>query len=307
MSKSLTYFLSTLVIILASGCSTKPAMFISASINPLKPYLMEVSDGYHATYYILKKGVENNSESILFFIGGSEHASKNYYLRSYFKNITESTTVYALQKRYIGHRETGLSEPSELFHQYNYYSQLVKDQKEFIQYILSKSNHSNKKIIILGVSEGGNIAAQLASEIPQITHLVTVGSGGMVGIDEFRVWGKKQNIDFDIVYKQVKQEPDSVKKKILGQTYKYWSSVLPINPMNSLKKLDIPILSIIGERDEMTPIESVSFLGSEFERLGKENLTVKIVPDSNHVLKDSSGKNNRGEIMKFSSEWWKGK
>ena len=77
-----------------------------------------------------------------------------------------------------------------------------------------------------------------------------------------------------------RKEPDSVKKKILGQTYKYWSSVLPINPMNSLKKLDIPILSIIGERDEMTPIESVSFLGSEFERLGKENLTVKIVPET---------------------------
>lgn len=306
MYKNLTYFLSALSILLVSGCSTMPSMFISATINPLKPYSIKMSDDYHANYYVLNKGVDNDSGSILFFIGGSERASKNYYLKSYFKNIANSTTVYALQKRHIGHRETGLQEPSNSYHQNNHYVQLVKDQKEFIQSILSKINHSNKKIIILGVSEGGNIASQLASEVPQTTHLVTIGSGGMVGIEEFRAWGKKQNINFDKVYEQVKKDPDSIEKKILGQTYRYWSSVLPVKPMSSLKKLDIPILAIIGEQDEMVPVESVRFLSSEFERLGKENLTVKIVPDSNHALKDSSGKENRGEIMKFVSEWWQG-
>lgn len=268
---------------------------------------MELSDGYHATYYTLKKGEKNNADSILFFIGGSEHASKNYYLRSYFKGLTGSTTIYALQKRYVAHRDTGLSEPSNSFHEYNHYPQLVQDQNEFIQYILSKYNYSNKNIIIFGVSEGGNIAAQLASEIPQTTHLVTVGSGGMVGIEEFRAWGKSQNINFDKIYQEVKLEPDNIEKTALGNTYKYWSSVLSVNPMTSLKKLDIPMLAVIGERDEMTPIESVLFLRREFNRLGKDNLTVKIVPDSNHALKDSTSKNRRGAILQFASEWWMGK
>ena len=304
MYRNLTHFLLVLIMFFISGCSTKPGMFILATINPLKPYSIKMSDDYHANYYVLNRGVNNKFGSILFFIGGSERASKNYYLKSYFDNISKSTTVYALQKRHIGHRETGLSEPSNSYHQYNHYVHLVKDQKEFIQSILSKINHSNKKIIILGVSEGGNIASQLASETPQITHLVTIGSGGMLGIEEFRTWGKKQNINFDKVYEQVKKDPDSIEMKILGQTHRYWSSILPVNPMSSLKKLDIPILAIIGEQDEMIPVESVHFLRSEFKRLGKENLTVKIVPDSNHALKDSSGKDNRGEIMQFASEWW---
>ena len=258
-------------------------MFISANINPLPSHTLRLSDGYVATYYSIQKGDPDKTDTLLFFVGGSGHVSHNYYLESYFSQLQGNIRIYALQKRHVGHRETGVFEASEAFDRSNYYAQLLKDQAEFIRSVLDRNRSVGNRVVVFGVSEGGNIAAQLATEIPQITHLVTLGSGGMVGIDEFRLWGKAYNIDFDRLYEEVKKYPDSIKFRAIGQTYKYWASILPVDPMQSLQKLTIPILVAIGVNDEMTPLASVTYLQDEFDRLEKNNLTIKIFPDCNHV------------------------
>ncbi len=167
-------------------------------------------------------------------------------------------------------------------------------------------NHGNpdKNIVMFGVSEGGNVAAALASEISQITHLIILGGGSMKGIDEFRIWGKNNNVDFDKFYQEMQKYPESIEKRGIGQTYKYWASVLPVDPMDYLKKIDIPILVAIGEKDEKVPIESVNFMADAFKKLHKHNLTVKIFPDCNHILTDSSGKNHRSELLQYAYTWW---
>ena len=296
--------LAIIVFVSLTSCSSRIGMFVSANFSPLEQYHISLGDGYNATYYRVQVGDSRKTDAVVFFIGGSGHTSLNYYLESYFEGLDENVTVYALQKRYVGHRETGQFKPSDEFLQYNYYLQWVNDQKNFINSLIENESFTGKKIIVFGVSEGGNIAAQLASEIPQITHLVVLGSGGMIGIDEFRIWGKKHNIDFDKLYQQVKEYPDSTGRLAVGQTYKYWASVLPVNPMNYLNRITIPILYVVGGEDEMMPLESVYFLNNEFKRLRKQNLTVKVYPGCNHVLIDSSGKSLRGDMLRFASKWW---
>ena len=297
--------LAIIVFVSLTGCSSKIGMFVSANVSPLEQHHVPLGDGYKATYYQVQIGDSRKTDAVVFFIGGSGNTSLNYYLEPYFEGLDGNVTVYALQKRYVGHRETGQFKPSNQFHQYNHYLQLVNDQKDFINSLIKNESLTGKKIIIFGVSEGGNIAAQLASEIPQVTHLMVLGSGGMVGIDEFRIWGKKYNIDFDKLYQQVKEHPDSIKRLAVGQTYKYWASVLPVNPMDYLKTITIPILYVVGGEDEMMPVESVYFLQNEFKRLRKQNLTVKVYQGCNHVLKDSSGKSHRGDMLRFASKWWR--
>jgi esterase/lipase len=132
-----------------------------------------------------------------------------------------------------------------------------------------------------------------------------LGSGGMKGIEEFKLWGDRHGIDFEQINQAVAKYPNSIERKTLGHTYKYWSSVLPIDPMDSLEKLEIPIFAAIGENDGMVPVESLYFLRNEFIKLGKKNLTVKIFPDCNHVLNDSAGKSHRGELFQLAASWWK--
>lgn len=296
--------LAIVVIVTLSGCSSKLGLFVSANISPLEQNYVALSDGYEATYYKVQKGDRGKTDTIVFFVRGSGHASLNYYLESYFESLSGNVTVYALQKRYVGHRETGQFEASREFHEYNHYPQLVRDQKEFINSVIESDALSGKKVIIFGVSEGGNVAVELASEVPQITHLMVLGSGGMVGIDEFRIWGEKYNIDFDRLYEQVKKNPESIERQAIGQTYKYWASVLPVNPMKSLQKISMPILVAVGGEDEMIPVESVYFMQKEFEKLGKKNLTVKVYPGCNHVLTDSAGVSYRSDMLRLASRWW---
>ncbi|WP_428738790.1 prolyl oligopeptidase family serine peptidase [Sulfurimonas sp.] len=282
-----------------SGCS-KLDFFISANISPLKQNHVTLSDGYEATYYKVQKG---KSDTTIIFVGGSGHTSLNYYLEWYFETL-ENVTIYALQKRYVGHLETGEDKPSKEFLQQNYYQQLLKDQQEFVNFLIKSKKLSTKKLVVFGFSEGGDIAAKLASKTPQITHLIMVGSGGMVGLDAFKIWGKQHDIDFDKVYEQVKKDPQNIQKQAYGETYKYWNSVLDVDPMKSLKILEIPIFVATGEKDEMAPVESVYFMQDEFVKLAKANLTVKVYPDCNHMLEDSSGKSFRGEMLQLASRWW---
>lgn len=99
MSKMLTMCIVVLSVVLTSGCSTRVGLFISANINPLKPYQLTLSDGYAATFYAIHKGDAEKTDALLFFVGGSGHSSHNFYLENYFEKLQGNLTIYALQKR----------------------------------------------------------------------------------------------------------------------------------------------------------------------------------------------------------------
>lgn len=293
-----------LALILVTGCTSKAGLFIATTIDPLEPERVVLSDGYLANYYQIQKGDPDQTETLLFFIGGSGRASLNYYLDSYFADLPGNVRIFALQKRHVGHWQTGQFAPSAAFDRNNHYPQWIDDQRDFIRAILDRQAKLPQTIVLFGVSEGGNVAARLAAELSQITHLLMLGSGGMVGMDEFRLWGQRHQVDFDAIAEAVKRDPGSIQQRALGQTYKYWASVLPVDPMRSLRRLSIPILVAIGERDEMVPVESVRYLGRRFEQLGKDNLTIRVLPGCNHRLDDSTGENHRKELLWFAAEWW---
>lgn len=96
------------------------------------------------TYCIHQKGNTENSDVIVFFIGGSGHTSYNYYLRQYFNELQGNTVIYALQKRYVKKWEAGICRSSREFDYYNYHSQLVNDQIEFIMWILESNDFKHK-------------------------------------------------------------------------------------------------------------------------------------------------------------------
>ena len=86
----------------------------------------------------------------------------------------------------------------------------------------------------------------------------------MPALEEFKMWGSQNSMDFDLVYQEVKKYPEDIKRRMAWQTYKYWAYALPFKPMDYFKSLTIPILVANGEKDEMAPGESVYFLQNEF-------------------------------------------
>lgn len=287
------------------GCSsTKLGYFCKSIVNPIPVHDMVLDDSCRHLYYSMTIGDEEKVDTILFFITGTGNASLQYYLKSYFQGLTGNIHIFALQPRHVTNRETGIFQPSEAYNQENTFRIRVEDNIKFILQTLANNRTSYKRIVVFGVSAGGTVASVAASVVPDVTHLVVLGEGGMKELDAFRLWGRKYGIDFDQEYKKIKADPDSTKKKFLGEhTYKWWASYLEVNPMDYLHSLEIPMLFCAGKKDEMVPVESLYYLRDRFEELGKTNLTVKLYPDCNHVLIDSKGISHRIYFMKFVSSW----
>jgi len=271
--------------LLLTGCSSSRIGYLAtAIIHPTRPQAIELSDGYNADYYTFTLGDKNAIDTYLFFVTGSGHASVQF-CRHYFKNLPGNVRVFALQKRYVKHWTTGIFEAPEGFHEAHCYSNWIRDYSDFVGRILSVKNSKIERIIIFGGSEGSAVASAVTANTPQITHLVSLGEGGMRGLDCFRIWkgGKAQRIDFDQVYQTVSKNPST--GAFFGQyTYRWWKEMLDMEPMQYLQTIEIPILFAMGEKDDMVPLESLYYLENEFKRLNKQNLTVKLYPDRTYPI-----------------------
>lgn len=288
-----------LFILLFSGCSSTKTKYVFTSIfGPLPCKYIVLSDNYKSIYYEHIVGDSKKIDTILFYICGSGRESLQYYLKEYFKGLDGNVKIYALQKRYISNRSTGLFKPGKEYRINNTLAQRIRDNSEFINFILKSEAIKDKRIVIFGVSEGGTIAPEIAYNTPECTHLAVLGEGGMKGIDSFRIWGRQNGIDFDKKYKLMKKEPH---KSI---ECKWWLSALDYDPMNYLKQMDISMFYGMGAKDHNVPVESLHYLRDTFDNYGKRNLEIKFYPDCNHFLMDSEGKSHIKDYMRDISLWW---
>ena len=286
-----------------------PARAATESAAPaasFSKHTITMKNGYVSTYYVYKKG-RGDSDTFLFFISGSGCTSLKYYLKKYFEDLNGDITIYALQKRFVKDSAISLTECPKDFNEWNDFPRWVTDQQFFVNEILKETVHPPKNILIFGVSEGGNVAAAVATRILPATHLAIIGSGGMKQADELKLLNfGESKIDFDAEYQNITVDPYDVDKDFLGQKYKYWASVLFVDPIPYYSKLDIPILVAMGEDDQSVPIESGLYLKNSFAMLHKSNLTFISYPGCNHSLVDADGIDHKKDFFDKLVKWLAG-
>ncbi|HFD32928.1 MAG TPA: hypothetical protein ENJ28_09525 [Gammaproteobacteria bacterium] len=296
--------ISLLILVLfLYGCSTKFKYFLTSFGNSVDVSSININGSQGLKYYTFSIDGDSH-DTFLFFIGGSGCSSFRYYLREYLKGLKGHIKVFALQKRGFNHFATGLFGCSEKFYKNDYFNRWVSDQELFINYILKNAKETPENIVILGVSEGCSTAAVLATKMESVTHLAMIGCGGMRFIDELRILFKRGQIPFDIdkEYEKIFSNPDDTSIFLAGHTYKYWSSILDMDPLEYLLSLDIPIIVAMGDKDKSVPVDSIIFLKRQFKKAGKQNLTAIIYHGADHTLR-SSEKDFRHDFMKQFGEW----
>ena len=183
---------------------------------------------------------------------------------------------------------------------------------------------SENKIIAMGFSEGGRIVARLAAENKKITHLVSVISGGLnqfyssiinrrIDAATGKITHQEAQAIIDslfAVYKEIYSDPYSTERWYYGHPYKRWGSFCTDIPLDHLVKLDIPIFFLNGSTDRNTPVLEADYVKLEFLRLGKTNLTCKVLPGVDHslyevVVEDGKerGISHRNEAFKMIIDW----
>jgi len=157
---------------------------------------------------------------------------------------------------------------------------------------------SGDKVIALGVSEGGRVVPRLAVENKKITHLVCMVSGGLnhfydniinkridAATGKFSHQEAQEIIDsLFCEFEKIYSDPQSTEKSWYGHPYKRWASFCTDIPLDHLVQLDIPIYFLSGSADRSQPVLQADYIKLEFLRLGKTNLTYRVLPGCEHSL-----------------------
>ena len=161
----------------------------------------------------------------------------------------------------------------------------IKYLKAIVNYCL-KNFHLNKKIVLIGHSQGFYVSMFACKTIKFVKGLVS-WMGRVSDLNEFL---SKVRLE-ELKRRKILEEFDYyvVSEKYLKDSMKYNSSKL-------IKRLTLPVLLIYGERDNIVPVCE----GLKFKRLRKKNVTLRIIKELNHHFE---GEKVRKKVFNLTYKW----
>lgn len=290
---------AVLSVALCLGCSFHglPPAPDPASTVPAQHF--QFRDGGHAIFFTLDKSLSleaaSQPETFVFVIGGSDCTSMQYFLPQYFRGLEGESgplRIFILQKRFIEERTWGRALGcSRDFVRADYPSRWISDQGEFIRAQLDLARRRRaapQRIVVAGISEGGDIVPVLAREIPGVTHAVIIANGGMNPLDAYRLQAERHGFAAALAglsaLDHPPADPDAPTHTIGGRSWRYWAQLRDMRHTENLLALSIPIWMAMGDADQAVPVASALYLRDQFALHGKANLTLTVYPGADHSL-----------------------
>lgn len=195
---------------------------------------------------------------------------------------------------------------------------------EAINFLIKKLPVDRKKVVVMGYSEGSQVAPKVAVLNKKVTHVVCFVGNALNQLYDFildaRLEADRGKISTEeaqekvdslyIEYEKIYANPLAVDQTWYGETYLKWSSFTKTTPLENMIQLNIPILYLAGGKDNHQNIMDMDYARLEFLRKGKKNLTYKVYPNSNHYFQESStvdGKTKKidriDEVHQFAFDW----
>jgi dienelactone hydrolase len=195
-----------------------------------------------------------------------------------------------------------------------------------IDYLIKRISVDTKHIVVMGYSEGSQVAPDVAVINKNVTHVVCFVGNGLNQLYDFII-NTRLNVDRNIItadqgqkiidslyteYGKIYADPLSTTHKWFGATYLKWSSFSEATPLENMLKLNIPILYLAGGKDNNQTIIDMDYVKLEFLRKGKTNLTYKVYPNGNHGFQETIVKDGKevkvdrsDEVNQFAIDWIK--
>lgn len=286
----------------------------SGKKKPLLVYLD--GSGNFPIYYVNKAGQYSSSVPLRI-----RKYQKEYYIALISKPgvpFSDSIKVDPSGRRYY-------PETQDYYTRYSF-DWRAQAASETINLLLKKLPIDTDRIIVIGYSEGSQIAPAVAVLNKNVTHVVCMVGNALNHPYDFLldarlsvVRGERSPEEAQLVvdslyneYEKINRDPLSTDKFFYGSTYLKWSSFSKTTPLENMLKLNIPILYIGGGSDRNQNVMDMDYAKLEFLRKGKTNLTYKVYPYSDHFFQErnpSDGKNTDriDEVHLLALEWVKEK
>jgi pimeloyl-ACP methyl ester carboxylesterase len=197
---------------------------------------------------------------------------------------------------------------------------------EAIDYLVQELPVDPEQVIVMGYSEGSQVAPMVGVMNKKVTHVVCFVGNALNQLYDF-ILEARLNVErgqltpdqgqnlVDSLYKEYEKiyaDPYSVTKSWYGATYRKWASFSTVTPLENMLHLTIPILYIGGGRDNNQTIMDMDYARLEFLRHGKTNLTYKVYPNCDHYFREVKNVQGRieqvdriDEVNEFAIQWIK--
>jgi pimeloyl-ACP methyl ester carboxylesterase len=251
------------------------------------------ADGGTTRYFELRRSLGEASggpESWVFVFPGSGCASMEPHLPGYFRGLEGESgplRILVLEKRHSSVRESARCD--DRFVRDDHPRRWIDDYAEFVTRRLADAKPG--RVVLVGISEGGEVVPLLARRLRQVTHVVLLASPGADPLESYRVQGEKHGISgvgevLRAIAGPPPPNPDAPSAQLGGRSYRYWSELPELRTRESLLALDVPVLIGMGEADAMVPAELALGTREAHVRSGRGNLTLLTFPDADHGLVD---------------------
>ena len=250
---------------------------------PERPLLVWVEgSGAQSLFYELEDGtVANGMFGLL-----CDHAGRDF-------------RVASIEKRGVAFGERGAygtaQEASLEYQKYATLEDRVADVRLLITTLLEDPTVDPNQVLVLGHSEGADVAARVAGEDERVTHAAVLSGGGppqffdfflmrrhemeKAGASAEEIEDAMRELEDDV--RRIVADPDNVTDLYMGHAYRRWASFATRGSADVLVNAKGRIFVAHGSEDRSVPIESFDYLVARLLCAGKD-VTVRRYPGRDH-------------------------
>jgi pimeloyl-ACP methyl ester carboxylesterase len=163
--------------------------------------------------------------------------------------------------------------------------------------------------LAVGHSEGALVAAALARNHPQVSHVALLGGSGVNQLYEIanprRLRRKNTRTEAEEVFATwmaIRGNPNSTGKFAWGHPYRRWSSFLATSTIEQLRGWKGRVYAVHGTADRAVPIESFDVLVAEL-LAGGADLVSERLAGRDHSFRRASGSTEMSAILQRVVTW----
>lgn len=258
-------------------------------------------DGGSSSFFSLQKppglAVLGGVENWIFVVGGSGCRSMKRFLPQYFTGLegeSGRSRIWILQKRFVSQTEQNPA-CSEDFIRHDHFSQWLADQQRFIRTILSEprsaagaATQSKRRVIIMGISEGAEVAPVLALSIKETSHLVLLAHSGASAMETYRLLAERYPHMRDGWHRLTEglqiRPADPDRSILLEHSWRYWNEISAVDHAGNLNALKLPVLWAYGQADPLIAGDAQARLSLSLQPGLRRNWRVCAFPEADHGL-----------------------
>lgn len=277
---------------------------------PFRQVAIARPDGTVQTAFFAESGSAQRLPLAVFLSGSGAHSQftvrndRTYgsLLSVFARTALSEYHVAGLEKRGVRFGTDGKGTAAGASPQYNRFASLderVAEVRRLLDCLLQTPLVDATRVLVVGHSEGADVAAALAAVDPRVTHVGFLSGGGPSQMFDLIVLTRKrlssqgkspQEIESAVrklegQYREILQNPTADDQFLWGHSFLRWSSFFRHSASEDLLKSNAALFVAHGSEDASGPIESFDALVVELIRAGRKHVEIRRYEGRDHSLR----------------------